>query len=419
MHRLLVQGDLDAAYATGNLQRGGKNTAASDHAWAITRAVAAEAVRVGWTRPAFLHVMLNGPYKAGQHARTLHHRRGYDKASAWLQRAWDGAERFVRSTDPITSRQDFHAALAALRARIECASWRGTAGKTDLRNLIARMEICAKAGSWDHTASERELAERMGCSRTTTRKSNERLLRCRMLRQLDHGSPTESSRWMLISAVPSSVSHHKPTSEGPKAGGAMSGSEMRQNATDATMDTRTAGQLMHLDAFAHRGLGGSGLAIVAALAECDGQTITSLRSSASISRPTAYRQLAKLKALGLVLQEGELYHLSPTALNGRGQQTPDCARPVAGWDDVAARLGTAGTAQRRRQQHDIQRFHWRQLYERLGERRRAAKSAGALHPAVAEPQYVRHDGRVFSPVTGAVIPDLYIASDGRWIWAQA
>src|SRR5690606_18240332 len=71
MHKLLVLGDQDAAYATGNLQRGGKNTATSDHAWAMTRAVAADAARVGWSRSAFLQVMLDGPYKAGQHARSL------------------------------------------------------------------------------------------------------------------------------------------------------------------------------------------------------------------------------------------------------------------------------------------------------------------------------------------------------------
>ncbi|MEU1466183.1 hypothetical protein ABZ467_37320 [Streptomyces sp. NPDC005727] len=219
MHKLLLLGDQDAAYATGNLQRGGKNTAASDHAWATTRAVAADAVRAGWDRSSFVHVMLAGPYKAGQHARTLQHRRGYDTAAAWLQRAWDGAQHYVRSTDPITTRQDFHAALAAFRSRIECTPWNGIAGKTDLRNLIARMDICSQAGSWDHTVSERDLAERMGCSRTTAHNSNQRLLAAKMLRQLDNGSPTEGARWMLISRLPSTTSHHWSTPKGPKAGG--------------------------------------------------------------------------------------------------------------------------------------------------------------------------------------------------------
>ncbi|MET7487038.1 helix-turn-helix domain-containing protein [Streptomyces sp. NPDC005538] len=418
MHKLLVLGDKDAAYATGNLQRGGKNTAASDHAWAITRAVAADAVRVGWNRPSFIQVMLDGPYKAGQHARTLQHRRGYDKASAWLQRAWDGAQHYVFSTDPISTRQDFHAALTAFRSRVECTPWKGIAGKTDLRNLIARMEICARAGSWDHTVSERDLAERMGCSRTTAHNSNQRLLNAKMLRQLDNGSPTEGARWMLISRLPSTTSHHWSTPKGPEAGGAMSGPDVRQADTGADIDSRSAGQLMHLDAFAHHGLGGSGLAILAALAERDGQSLTELRASASISRSTTYRQLDKLKLLGLIRQEGELNHLSPTALEGIGTQTADCTDPVAGWPETAERLGTVGTGERRRRHHEAQRIHWQHEQVRLAERRQAARRAPLPHPAVAQLQYVRADGCVIDPTTGEIIEDLYVATDGRWIFGQ-
>ncbi|MFF8731778.1 helix-turn-helix domain-containing protein [Streptomyces sp. NPDC015171] len=416
MHKLLVLGDRDAAYAAGNLQRGGKNTAASDHAWAMTRALAADAVRAGWSLPSFLQVMLDGPYKAGQHARTLQHRHGYDKAAAWLRRAWDGAQQYVRSTDPISTRQDFHAALAALRARIECTPWKGVAGKTDMRNLIARMEICARAGSWDHAVSERDLAERMGCSRTTAHNSNQRLLQGKFLRRLDSGSPTDGARWMLISRPPSTASHHWATPEGPEAGGAMSGPGVRQPGTSADIDSRTAAQLMHLDAFAHHGLGGSGLTVLAALAERDGQSRAEIQASASVSRATAYRQLEKLKTLGLVHHEGELYHLSPTALEGIGTPTQDCDNPVAGWPETAKRLGTAGTGQRRRRRHEAQRSHWRREQVRLAERRRAPQQAPLPHPAVAPARYVRADGCAIDPTTGEVVIGLYVASDGRWIW---
>ncbi|WP_440581093.1 helix-turn-helix domain-containing protein [Streptomyces sp. PT19] len=417
MHKLLVLGDQEAAYATGNLQRGGKNTAASDHAWAITRAVAADAVRAGWNRASFVQVMLDGPYMAGQHARALQHRRGYDKAATWLQRAWDGARQYVHTTDPLTTRQDFYAALAAFRARIECTPWKGIAGKTDLRNLIARMDICSRAGSWDHTVSERDLAERMGCSRTTAHSSNQRLLAAKMLRQLDNGSPTEGTRWMLISRLPSTTSHHWSTPKGPKAGGAMSGPEVRQPHTGADIDSRTAGQLMHLDAFAHHGLGSSGLAVLAALAERDGQSLTELQASASVSRPTAYRQLGRLKGLGLIRHEGELYHLSPTALEGVGTATDDCADPVANWTEAAERLGTAGTAEGRHRHHEEQRVHWRHKQIRLAERRRSTHKTPLPHPAVALPQYVRADGCAIDSITGEVIAGLYVARDGHWIWA--
>ncbi|MFJ3658276.1 helix-turn-helix domain-containing protein [Streptomyces nigra] len=417
MHKLLVLGDQEAAYARGNLQRGGKNTATSDHAWAVTRALAADAVRAGWNRAAFVQVMLDGPYKAGQHARTLQHRRGYDKAAAWLQRAWDGAEQYVHSTDPVATRRDFHAALAALRSRIECTPWKGIAAKTDLRNLIARMDICSRAGSWVHTVSERDLAERMGCSRTTAHNSNQRLLAAKMLRQLDNGSPTEGARWMLISRLPSLTSHHWSTPKGPQAGGAMSGPAVRQADTEANLDSRTASRLMRLDAFAHHGLGGSGLSILSSLAERDGQSRTELQASASISRPTAYRQLGTLKELGLVRQEGELYHLSPAALKGTGAPTQHCTDPVASWTETAERLGTAGVAERRRRHHEVQRAHWRVAQVRLAERRRAPKQPTLPHPSVALPQHVRADGCAIDPISGEVIAGLYVAEDGRWLWS--
>jgi DNA-binding MarR family transcriptional regulator len=370
MEKLLVHGDQEAAYAAGNRQRGGRNTASSDHAWAVTRALAAGAVRAGWDRGSFLQVLLDGPYKAGQHARMIQHRRGYDRAAAWLGRAWQGAQEHVRATEPLSGRQDFHAALSAFRARVERTAWRGPTGKTDMRNLIARIEICTQSGGWDHTVSERDLAERMGCSRATVHNSNERLLKAKWLRRLDHGSPTEGSRWMLISLIASLPSHKWATTQGPEAGGAMSGPEMRHPSSQADIDSRAAARLMHLDAFSHHGLGGSGLALLAALAERDGQTVAELQGSASISRPTAYRQLAKLKALGLVLHQGEVYHLSPTALEGIGTPSTHCSQPVRAWGEAAERLGTAGIRDRRLERHTAQRAHWRREQARRAERRR-------------------------------------------------
>ncbi|MGW2105119.1 helix-turn-helix domain-containing protein [Streptomyces sp. NPDC001948] len=419
MHKLLIGGDTHGAYTAGNRQRGGKNTPSSDHAWAITRALAADAVRAGWDRSAFTQVLLDGPYKAGHHARTLQHRRGYDCAVAWVTRAWEGARLHVQSTDLITTRQDFHAALAAFRTSIERTAWKGTAGKTDLRNLIARMEICTHRGSWEHSVSERDLAERMGCSRTTAHNSSQRLLEARLLRRLDSGSPTDGARWMLVRQTPHATSHDWSTHKGPKAGGVMSGPTARQPDEEASIDTLAAAQVMHQDAFAHRGLGSSGLAILAALAELDGQTIEQLQATASVARPTAYRQIDKLKSLGLVAKEGELYHLSPTALEGIGLRTDGCKNPIISWDDAARRLGTHGVGERRRQRHQAQRAHWLRQQARLAENRRRARTASlSPHPSVAQLDFVRGDGCVMDPRTGDVINGLYVAADGQWIWHQ-
>ncbi|WP_328373453.1 MarR family transcriptional regulator (plasmid) [Streptomyces sp. NBC_00445] len=102
----------------------------------------------------------------------------------------------------------------------------------------------------------------------------------------------------------------------------MGGPAVRQADTDANLDSRTVGNLVHLDAFAHHGLGGSRLAILAALADADGQTSTELRSSASASRPTVHRQLAKLKTLGLVIRQGELNNLARARLGRRRPALP-------------------------------------------------------------------------------------------------
>lgn len=417
MHKLLVHGDRDSAYSPGNRQRGGKNTASSDHAWAITRALAADAVRVGWDRASFVQVLVDGPYKAGHHARTIQHRRGYDRAAEWVRRAWDGAQRYVQTTDPITTRQAFHAALAVLRARIERTPWKGIAGKTDLRNVIARMEICAQVGSWDHTISERDLAERMGCSRTTAHNSNRRLLHAKLLRQLDHGSPIEGARWMLISHPSPTTSHPWSTHKGPKAGGAMSGPAMRHSDTGANIDSRAAAHVMHLDAFAHHGLSGSGLTLLAALAERDEQTLAELQGAASVSRPTAYRQLNKLKKLKLVEHFGEVYKLSPAALNEIGARKTVLNAPGFDWVEAARELGTAGVGERRRQQHEVQRARWAHEQARLKDRRRSARAV-YRHPAVPEPKCLDADGCAVNPVTGEVIDGLYMATDGEWIWHE-
>ncbi|PKV82720.1 helix-turn-helix domain-containing protein [Streptomyces sp. TLI_146] len=384
MHQLLTEGDRHGAYTSPTRQRGGHNSAASDHAWALTRAVAAGAVQAGWSRAAFVQVLLDGPYPAGKPARALQHRRGYDTAVTWLHRAFDGAHHYLQNgRDPLCGRQDFHAALAAYRTRIERTPWPGTAAKTDLRNLLARLDICARSGGWDHTVSERDLAERMGCARTTTHRSNQRLQHARLLRQLDHGSPTQGARWMLLAPTgtgPLNLSHDESTPQRPQAGGAMSGPAMRHTHhptgehghgdSDADLDTHTAARLMPLDAFAHRGLSSSGLAILAALAEHDGQTLAELQGSASISRATAYRQTNTLTHLGLIQREGELLHLTPDALAGTGQRGPYCEQPAADWTDVAKRLGVHGTAHRRRRHHNAERARWHNQQARFTDRAR-------------------------------------------------
>lgn len=408
----MTEGDIHDAYTAQTRQRGGSTSASAAHAWNITRAIAAGAARAGWTRSQFAHVALEGPYKGLEHARALMRRRGHDRAVSWLHRAYDGAAAHVAATDPITARSDFHAALAALRARIEVSPWPGVAGKTDMKNLLARLDICAEAGAWDHTVSERDLAERMGCSREAVRRSNRRLKNDHhRLRQLDSGDHANGARWMLITKP---LSHDETTQDPPSLRPLGGGLVVRKPQAEPNIDSRTAARLMPADAFAHLGLSGSGLTLVSALAERDGQTIQELQGTASVSQATAYRRITQLKKLGYVAQAGELYHLTPAALDGTGEATEECTEPAATWDEAAERLGTAGTAQRRRERHTSQRLHWQHMQERMTERRRPAEPAP--DPRRADFGLITPTGEVVDPTTGEVLAGWRVDSAGEWLW---
>jgi len=356
--------------------------------------------------------MLDTGYKAGAHARRIVQLRDRTTAIRWLHRAYEGASAHVVETDPIHDRRDFHASLAALRARVEITAWPGTEGKTDLKNLLARIAICEQRGDWDHSVSERDLAERIGCSRAAVVRSNKRLMTAKRLRKLDSGTGRKGARWMLILAVSPAQSHDESTPQGQEPGGALSGLTVRQPHREPNIDSRTATHLMPKDAFAFFGLSGSGLAIVSALAERNDQTAAELVGTASVSRPTAFRQLGKLVALGLVEKTADVYHLVPTAIEGAGQTTQECAEPVQNWDEAAKRLGTAGTGQRRRDRHDRQREHWEKTQQRLAQRRRPATEVP--NPRRVPAQYVTANGQVIDPHTGE-LTEWKVASDGELI----
>ncbi|MFD8340308.1 helix-turn-helix domain-containing protein [Streptomyces solisilvae] len=360
--------------------------------------------------------MLDTGYKAGQHALRMMRLRDRETAVKWLHRAYDGAAAHISQTDPIDDRRDFHASLATLRARVEITPWPGIRGKTDLKNLLARINICEQRGDWDHTVSERDLAERIGCSRAAVIRSNSRLVAANRLRQMDSGTSTKAARWMLILAVLPTLSHHETTPQGLKAGGALSGLVVRQPDKEPNIDSHTAARLMPKDAFAHFGLSGSGLAIVAALAERNDQTAAELVGTASVSRATAFRQLTKLVGLGLVEKTDAVYHLVPTAVEGAGQPTHECTDPVQNWNEAAERLGTAGTARRRRERHNDERKHWEKTRERLAQRRRPATLIP--NPRRAPQGCVLPNGAVVDPRTGEITP-WRVATDGELILPAA
>ncbi|WP_328936940.1 helix-turn-helix domain-containing protein [Streptomyces tauricus] len=183
------------------------------------------------------------------------------------------------------------------------------------------------------------------------------------------------------------------------------------------------------DAFAHHGLGSSALMIIGALTLHSRQTAAELVGTSSVSRATTYRTLRRLADHGLVHHAGEVWVLTPHALEGLGNSRPEAAtgpdaRLARGWDEIAQRHGTAGIAARRKALHATQRAKYRAALDRIAEHRSVAvvivrdgRQVCIPGPRPDEIPSAWHasGGRVLDPLTGRAAPDWRIATDGRLI----
>lgn len=393
MEALLADGDVTGTYGQTGKKRPAK-VQRSNHGHAVTSALATSCARNGWARNDFLHVMLQSPAKGGRHIRHMAHRHGHDRAVEYGNRVWQAAQDLIARSG-IGSRQDSYADLYALRDAISCASWRGISGSTAMRVLMAHFTAAERAGGRMHTLSYREAAEIAGCTTATAYRATRQRLGG-WLRQVDSGDSTHGSTWVLLDG-----SQAQNTSKGRQAGGAQSNvSSVRNGELDGAVIQR----LMGLDAFAHRGLGASSLKILAALYRRDGQSVAELLESAMVSQATAYRHLKRLAQHDLAVKDGEVWQLTETA-----QEAVSGA--WGGWDRVATIEGTFGTSWRRHRLHEDQRAIWHgQVLPRLRERR--MPDVTPLRGDEADPAWTC-DGKVVDPVTGEVLPDLVVASDGR------
>ncbi|MFE0490189.1 winged helix-turn-helix domain-containing protein [Streptomyces griseoaurantiacus] len=379
MERLLIEGDLEGTY--GITARKRRDKSISDvHGHAITRALAAAAFRYGWNLAQFEKALLETPAKGGNHVRNKAHRHGYDKgAKPYLERVWEGAQAFITS-HPIIDRQGAVEDLVRLRERIGSLSWRGVSSNTALRLLMAHWEAARKSGGRTYTLSFREAAEIAGCTVGTAYDAVTRRLGG-WLRLVHTGGDDKGSTWRLLDGPQDAV----------EAGG---------------LDAGVVGRLMRLDAFAHRGLGSSSLKIIAALNLEDGQSLVDLADATCMSRATAYRHVRLLEGFGFLQGAGGSWWLTEaarTALQGQVEE----------FDRVAEQLGTAGTAQRRVDMHKLQRAVWlTETLPRLRERRMPD-----VQPVRGDevPAELVRDGLVIDPVTGEVLEDFAVASDGRLI----
>lgn len=393
MTTLMVDGDTGQRYGSTDSKSGKKSKAQHEHA--VLAALAAGCVRYGWTRDQFVEALLDNPSRPGSNLR----QRSITSAHRHLDKLWARAQHLVRYTAPIGSREDAIVELVALRDSIASAScWRGTAGSTALRVLMAHWHAAKKAGGRMYTMSHREAAETAGCTARTAYLASKRLVSWGWLQLVEVGTADKGSTWYLKDG---SQRRHTPT--GAQPGGSLSNVSTVRN---GELDGAVIERLMGLDAFAHRGLGASSLKMLAALHLRNPQSVAELIETAMVSQATAYRQLKRLAEHGLVTREDGLWALTETAAEA-------LAGAWEGWDTVAAEIGTYGTAWRRQQAHKDQRAVWHgMVVPRLRERR--MPDVTPVRGDEVEDGWVV-DGCVINPATGEIVEDLVVASDGRFL----
>ncbi|WP_158714162.1 hypothetical protein [Kitasatospora aureofaciens] len=293
------------------------------------------------------------------------------------------ARRFVGSSGAVTCRADALVEIARVRMAVERTWWRGTSGGVDERNLTARLELAQRAGGLVHRVSVRQLAELVGCSRSTVEDSNVRLVREGWVRKL----PAEvranlGGAWTL--AIPPGAGETGGAAPGqwPAAGERGAGGDPAVHGPAGGRDTLSLARLQAHDAFHHHAHGGTGARLLSCLDPVEGRRPKELELLLGVHRTTVRRKVSALAADGLVVEADGLVYLAP-ALAG-----PVGVRAEEGVLEQAAQArGTAGRGEQRRQAHARQREGYRMLLE-LRARRRAENRVVARPPVRLVPEGV-------------------------------
>ncbi|GLW04291.1 winged helix-turn-helix domain-containing protein [Streptomyces lavendulae] len=307
----------------------------------------------------FYEALVLRPTVGGAWARGLRARKGDRYTETKLGEMLDKARRFATDSPPMLNRADAALALHAIRQAVEAHPWRGRAGGMDEKNLVARLHLAERAGGAVHQASVRQLAELMGCARSTAEASNRRLVQQRWLQMLDAaGGRGSGSSWRLSIPEQAEDSSASP-GQLPPAGerGAGSVPEMHNS---PVRDSRALGRIMAHDAFHAYSHGTSGARVLACLDPMEGASVPALAAATGLHRTTVRRRLRELLDDHLVEEADDLYYL-PRHLAGDAGLEPDEKQ----LGQVAHDRGTEGLGARRRQRHAAQR----EVYQRWLEER--------------------------------------------------
>ncbi|WP_030578405.1 helix-turn-helix domain-containing protein [Streptomyces anulatus] len=371
--RLLLEGDTEARYA---------GRTAADSGYRLTMALAVAVSQPGreWTLAQWWEALVLRPTAGGAWARSLRSRKGERYAESKLAGMLDKARGFVGTSGTIVCRADAIVAIARLRAAVEAVVWPGPGGGTDLKNLTARLQLAEQAGGIEHEVSVRQLAELMGCARSTVEASNARLRASGWLVLVTAGIGEHSSAWSLRIPPAGPEDQKSCARPGHRPASGERGAEGDPGAhTEREVSTRALGSVMGTDACHHYAHGTSGARILAALDPLDGADVAHLAAATGLHRTTVRRRVDKLVEDGLAEEADGLVYLPRHLAGGEGlRPDPDQL------EHVALTRGTADLGERRRKRHGDQRRRYRQwLTERTQyavEQRRPARPRLRLVP---------------------------------------
>ncbi len=344
---LLLHGDRAGRYE-------GRNGAEGGYRMTMALAVACSQPGREWTPAQFHEALVLRPTAGGSWARAVRRLQGEAYLETKLGEMLAKARRFVGASEAITCRADALVQLAEIRAAVENRPWEwaGTAGGTDLKNVLARLSRAQRSGGPEHEASVRPLAEEAGCSRSGLEDSNDRLVKRGWLVKLPRTGA--SGRWLIrIPPETAPVECARPGQEAA-AGARGAGTVPTAHGEVARFDSRVVAEVMREDAFHLWAHGASGARILACLDPVEGVDVAGLVRVLGLHRTTVNRRLAALVEDGLAVVADGLVYLPREFASAAG------ARPGAErLAEVAQARGTAGLGERRRARHAREREMYR------------------------------------------------------------
>jgi len=304
------------------------------------RAVLVSLANAGWDQTAAVDLVL--AHRVAERAHSKRDPRG------WVAEQYQRALSWVAAHPPVGDLVDTRVELA--RCRSAAASWvwqrgLGSAPATLARVLGAVLDVAADAGTLRPSVSVRQLAERAGVGRSAAERALGVLCSQRVLVRVRRASGTDAATYQIDT-------HHQVLSLG--------GDRQRDTKPDTPPAVSSVPQtvtppcdprrwLPDHDGWRHGGLGGSALRVAQHLDPDTPLTARQIAARCGLSRSWLLVLLRRLAAAGLVERTDAGWLPAPPETRSQALER------------AAERYGTAGTGERQRERHAVDRASWDRL----------------------------------------------------------